>query len=226
MPTSIFDIAGPIMIGPSSSHTAGACKIGQMARAIFNGTPLTVDFYLYGSFARVYQGHATDQALLAGVMKFMTSDDRIKKAFELAQEKRLAYRFIPIKEATPEHHPNTVRIILKSQKRRLSVVGSSIGGGKVKITQINNIPIDLEASVGRYFSLLIGHDSKSEVLHPVYGRLIDWGCPITQKQTHTVGQNSLTLLNCEDHFLKLPQVLELEKLSGVHFVRALTKLLK
>ncbi len=226
MPISIFDIAGPIMVGPSSSHTAGACKIGQMARAIFNGTPTQADFYLYGSFGEVYQGHATDRALLAGVMKCWTSDPRIKTAFEMAKEKGLAYRFIPVKEKTPEHHPNTVRIILKNKKRRLSVVGSSLGGGKVAITQINNISIDLEASVGRYFSLLIGHDNRPEVLHPVYGKLIDWGCPITEKQTHSAGKDSLTLLNLENHYIRLPQVLELEKLPGIHFVRALTKLLK
>ncbi|MFH0820822.1 MAG: L-serine ammonia-lyase, iron-sulfur-dependent subunit beta [Candidatus Peregrinibacteria bacterium] len=226
MPFSIFDIAGPIMVGPSSSHTAGACKIGQMARAIFNETPTRADFYLYGSFGEVYQGHATDRALLAGVLKCWTSDPRIKEAFELAKEKGLEYHFVTVKEKTPEHHPNTVRIILKNQKRRLSVVGSSIGGGKVKITQINNIPIDLEASVGRYFSLLIGHDNRPQVLHPVYGKLIDWGCPITERKTHSVGQNSLTMLNLENHFIKLPQALELEKSPGIHFVRALTRLLK
>ena len=82
-----FDIAGPIMVGPSSSHTAGAVKIGQMARALFDKTPTKVTFYLHGSFATVYKGHATDKALLAGVMKFRTADPRIKDAFKIAKEK-------------------------------------------------------------------------------------------------------------------------------------------
>lgn len=226
MSYSIFDVAGPIMIGPSSSHTAGACKIGQMARALFRGRPNEVKFYLYGSFASVYQGHATDRALLAGVMKLWTSDPKIKQAFDIAKEKKLKYEFIPYKLSTPEHHPNTVRIIIKNAKRCLSVVGSSIGGGKVKITQINNIPIDLEAVVGRYFSLLVSHDNAPDVLNPLYGKLIDWGCPIINKETTSVGKNSLTLLNIEEFSLKLPKVLELEKIDGIHFVRALTRLLK
>src|SRR3989338_9655990 len=156
MPTSIFDIAGPIMIGPSSSHTAGACKIGQLARALFNGTPKKATFYLHGSFATVYQGHATDRALLAGVMKCMTSDPRIKDSFNMAAEKGLEYKFVPT-DLGAEHHPNTVKIILEKPRRKVSVVGASLGGGKVKLTHINDIPIDLEAGVGRFFSLLIGH---------------------------------------------------------------------
>lgn len=226
MPTSIFDVAGPIMIGPSSSHTAGACKIGQLARAVFQGRPDKVTFYLHGSFATVYQGHATDRALLAGVMKCMTSDPRIPEAFKMAEEQKLAYKFLPT-HLGAEHHPNTVKIVLeKKGRKKQSVIGSSLGGGKVKLTHINDIPIDFEASVGRFFSLLIGHDNKPEVLNPLYGKLIDWGCPISEKQTHTGGENSLTFLNIEDHFLKLPQVLELEKLPGIHFARALTRLLK
>ena len=93
MPHSLFDVAGPIMVGPSSSHTAGACKIGQIARALFRGTPKDVKFYLYGSFATVYQGHATDKALLAGVIKLWTSDPKIKDAFKIADKKKLKYKF-------------------------------------------------------------------------------------------------------------------------------------
>lgn len=226
MPISLFDVAGPIMIGPSSSHTAGACKIGQIARALFRGKPAEVKFYLYGSFATVYQGHATDKALLAGVMKMWTSDPKIKTSFEIAKKKGLKYEFIPYKLSAPEHHPNTVRIILKNKKSSLSVVGSSVGGGKVIINQINDIPIDLEGIFGRFFTLLIGHSNSPKVLHPLYGQLIDWGIPIPRKQTVSLKGNSLTMLNIENQFLKLPQVLELEKLPGIQFVRSLTKLIK
>ncbi|MFH0838141.1 MAG: L-serine ammonia-lyase, iron-sulfur-dependent subunit beta [Patescibacteria group bacterium] len=230
MPVSIFDVAGPIMVGPSSSHTAGACKIGQIARALFNGTPVSADFYLYGSFATVYQGHATDKALLAGVMRFLTNDPRIKKTFEIAKEKGLKYRFIPIKDEAYDHHPNTVRIILKNRNRQVSLVGSSIGGGKVKITFINDVPVDLEMIAGRFFSLLIGHDSEPlNILHPLYGKLIDWQIPIAGKQTICDVRNKkkcLTTLNIEGSYLNLSQVLELEKLPGIDFVRSLTKLLK
>ncbi|MBU0577525.1 L-serine ammonia-lyase, iron-sulfur-dependent subunit beta [Patescibacteria group bacterium] len=226
MKVSIFDVAGPIMVGPSSSHTAGACKIGQIARALFRGTPTNVKFYLYGSFATVYQGHATDKALLAGVMKLWTSDSNIRNAFEIAKEKKIEYEFIPFKISTPEHHPNTVRIILENRNRKLSVVGSSLGGGNVKITQINNVPIDLEIMAGRFFSIIIGHENAPKVLDPLYEKLKEWGSAIANSQTCSVKKNSVTILNIEGFIPKLPQVLELEKLPGIQFVRALTKLLK
>ncbi len=226
MPHSLFDVAGPIMVGPSSSHTAGACKIGQIARALFRGTPKDVKFYLYGSFATVYQGHATDKALLAGVIKLWTSDPKIKDAFKIADKKKLKYKFIPYKISTPEHHPNTVRIIIKNKKRTLSMVGSSIGGGAIKITYINDIPIDLEMVAGRYFSILVGHNNQKGVLDPICKKLINWGFTITKKHSHSLKNDSLTVLSTEGSALKLPQVLELEKLPGIKFVRALTKLLK
>ncbi len=218
------------MVGPSSSHTAGACKIGQIARALFHGTPTEVAFYLYGSFATVYQGHATDRALLAGVMKLQTSDPNIAKAFEIAKQKKIKYQFIPVVEDAPEHHPNTVRILLKNKTRTFSMVGSSIGGGAVKLTYINDVPIDIEMMAGRFFSILIGHDNQPEILEPVYKKFAEWHFPLGEVQTvySTRGKKikCVSMLNIEDHYLTLPQIIELEKMSGIEFVRALTKLLK
>ncbi len=228
MDVSLFDVAGPIMVGPSSSHTAGACKIGQMARALFNGTPKEVEFYLYGSFATVYQGHATDRALLAGVMKLKTSDAHLADAFEIAEQKKIRYKFIPVKKEVPDYHPNTVKIILKSKKNRLSVIGSSIGGGEVRINYINDIPVDFELMAGRFFSLIIGHSSEEASLEPLFEKLKEWDCPITDSQTicnvKDAPKSCITALNIEDFYLKLPQVQALEKLPGIEFVRALTKL--
>ena len=230
MLVSVFDVAGPIMVGPSSSHTAGACKIGQVARALFNGTPTEADFYLYGSFATVYQGHATDKALLAGVMKFLTNDPRLNKAFDIAKEKGIRYTFTPVKIDAPEHHPNTVRIILKNKVRQVSLVGSSIGGGKIKITFINDVPVDLEMIAGRFFTLLIGHSSRpKDILTPLLKKLKKWSLRVVDQQTVCDVRNKkrcITTLNIEDGYLKLPDVLELEKLSGIEFVRSLTKLFK
>lgn len=218
------------MIGPSSSHTAGACKIGQIARALFNGTPTEADFYLYGSFATVYQGHATDKALLAGVMRFLTSDPRLRNAFEIAKEKKLKYQFVPVKIDAPEHHPNTVRVILKNKSRSVSLVGSSVGGGKVQITHINDAPVDFELMAGRYFSLLIGHsDAPHDGLEGVHKKLNDWNLKVADEKTVCSirgKKRCLTTLSIEDGYLKLPQVLELEKLPGIEFVRSLTKLFK
>lgn len=230
MDVSLFDVAGPIMVGPSSSHTAGACKIGQVARALFNGTPKQVEFYLYGSFGKVYQGHATDRALLAGVMKLRTSDPHLADAFKIAKEKHLKYEFIPIEKETPEHHPNTVRIVLKNQKNKVSVVGSSIGGGEVRITFINDAPVDFEMMAGRFFSLIVAYDGKKQSLDKLLKKLMEWKIPIREKQViSSIRKNQnrcLAALNIEDNYLKLPQVLELEKIEGIEFVRALTKLIK
>lgn len=218
------------MVGPSSSHTAGACKIGQIARALFNGSPTEADFYLYGSFATVYQGHATDKALLAGVMRFFTNDPRLKNAFEIADEKGLKYKFVPVKIDAPEHHPNTVRIILKNKSRSVSLVGSSVGGGKVVITHINDAPVDFELMAGRYFSLLVGHSEiASDGFQALHRKLDSWGLRVRDEKTVCSirgKRRCLTTINIEDGYLKLPQVLELEKIPGIDFVRSLTKLFK
>ncbi|MBT7736327.1 L-serine ammonia-lyase, iron-sulfur-dependent, subunit beta, partial [Candidatus Peregrinibacteria bacterium] len=110
---SVFDVAGPVMVGPSSSHTAGACKIGQFARALFHTTPTKATFYLHGSFAEVYKGHATDKALISGVMKLRTSDPRIKEAFKIAKAKHIECVFKK-KDLGEKFHPNTVQIVLEN----------------------------------------------------------------------------------------------------------------
>lgn len=225
MPISAFDVAGPIMVGPSSSHTAGACKIGQIARAIFSGTPEKATFYLHGSFAEVYQGHATDRALLAGVMRFITADPRLKDAFEIADKKRLKYEFITT-DLGGDHHPNTVKIVLQKPGKKISVIGSSIGGGQIKITHFNDIPIDLDAVTGRFQSMIIGHEGDHKTLEPLIQKLREWKVPIARQKTCTLIGESLSMLSIEDCSITLPQVLELEKMPGIHFVRSLTKLLK
>ena len=127
--TSVFDIAGPIMTGPSSSHTAGAVKLGQLARAIFNKTPEKVTFMLHGSFATVYKGHSTDKALLAGIMKFRTSDTKIKDAEKIAKQKGIKYEF-KTGDLGIRFHPNSVKITLEAKgHKKMNIIGSSIGGG-------------------------------------------------------------------------------------------------
>ena len=106
------------------------------------------------------------------------------------------------------------------------MIGSSIGGGQVKITHINDVPIDLDVSVGRFFTLLIGHENKAGLLKPLEVQLKEWHCLILEEETISVGENSLTLLNIDNQSLRLPQVLVLEKFPGIQFARALTKLLK
>ncbi len=134
---SVFDIIGPIMIGPSSSHTAGALKIARVARTLARGKLVRVQFKLYGSFALTYRGHGTDRALLAGILGFDTGDYRVRDSFDLATEAGIEYVF---EEMTEENsfHPNTVKIIMTMEDGHTSTLrGASIGGGEIEIHELD-----------------------------------------------------------------------------------------
>lgn len=221
MNTSIFDIAGPIMVGPSSSHTAGACKIGQLAQAIFDDKPEKVAFFLHGSFATVTQGHATDRALIGGIMKFKTSDPRIREAFTYAKKENIKYQFKKT-DLGPKYHPNTVKIILEKGKKKISVIGSSLGGGMVMICEINDHEVDIRATAGKYKSLIISHQTFPAPITSILQRLKNF--KIKDFQTSQINGHSLTIVNLDAHDLHLSEVLEIEQIPGVEFARSLTKL--
>lgn len=151
---SVFDVLGPNMVGPSSSHTAGACSIALLARKMLGEPARQAEFILYGSFAKTYKGHGTDRALLAGILGCSTDDARIPQAYELAREQNLAWHFT-CNSIETEVHPNTVDIHLTGiSGRTLSLRGESIGGGKIRITQINGIEVDFS---GEYNTLIVVH---------------------------------------------------------------------
>lgn len=223
---SIFDIAGPIMIGPSSSHTAGACKIGQFARALFHGTSKKVTFYLHGSFGKVYHGHATDRALLGGVMKFKTRDERMKESFDIARQNKLEFHFI-VKNLGEQYHPNTVKIVLENAHKKMSVIGSSIGGGMIKIVKINDIDVDLKGRAGRYESLVICHEKKYNLIERLKDAIEKLkGIEVVETQTSSFNGKAISILSLQGRRIILPEVFELEKIEGVDFVRSLHKLEK
>lgn len=158
---SIFDVIGPNMIGPSSSHTAGAVSIALMARKMFPEPIQKVTFTLYGSFAKTYRGHGTDRALLGGILGFATYDERIRDAFAYAKEFQVEYEFI-IDDQTQTNHPNTADIdILGVNGHTLSVRGESIGGGKMKIVRIDNIDVEF---TGEYSTLIVHQQDKPGVV--------------------------------------------------------------
>ncbi|MFH1533687.1 MAG: L-serine ammonia-lyase, iron-sulfur-dependent subunit beta [Nitrospirota bacterium] len=224
---SIFDIAGPIMVGPSSSHTAGACKIGQFARALFHGTPRKVTFYLHGSFAEVYKGHATDRALLAGVLKMRTSDPSIKDSFRVADKKGIEYEFKK-KFLGERYHPNTVKIVLENSRRKMSVIGSSVGGGVIEILKIDNFNIHLRGRAGKYLSLVVQHDKDKRVIRELREKVNALkGIKIHDIEQRTYKNKTLSILHTEGRRIKLPEVIELEKnTKHVDFIRSLSKLEK
>lgn len=153
---SIFDIIGPVMIGPSSSHTAGAARLGKMARCIFGATPQRVEMTLYGSFAKTYKGHGTDRALLGGLLGFKEDDARIRHAQELADESRLDYTFI--ESPLDIGHPNVVKFdMFGANNRHMSVVGRSIGGGQIMITEVDGNDMSI---TGDEFTLVVFHEDR------------------------------------------------------------------
>ena len=220
---SVFDIAGPIMVGPSSSHTAGACKIGQLAQAVFDDRPEKVIFQLHGSFATVTKGHATDRALLGGIMKFKTSDPRIKDAFDHAKKLGIRYKY-EIVDLGPQFHPNTVRIIMEKGGRKMTVTGSSIGGGIVMISHINDFEVDIRATAGKYKSLIISHKANPAIITSVTQRLANHKIHIIDIQTTQVNDHAISIVNFDSDDLKLKTVLEIEQIPGIEFVRSLTSL--
>jgi len=157
---SLLDIIGPVMVGPSSSHTAGACRLGLLARGLVGGTPERAKIELHGSFARTGEGHGTDKAIVAGLMGFRPDDDRIRTALDIASREGLDYTF----EKTTldeDAHPNTVRITVERADRTAVMTGSSLGAGRVLVTNINGFPVEVS---GNYHTIvLIAEDTRGSI---------------------------------------------------------------
>jgi L-serine dehydratase len=152
---SVFDIIGPVMIGPSSSHTAGAARIGKAARNLLGEEPSWAKIYLYESFAKTYKGHGTDFALAGGLLGFETDDPRMSKALEIAGKKNISIEFI--EDSAAVDHPNTARLQIGNEVDSIELTGISIGGGKVEITELNGFALRLS---GNHPAILIMHNDR------------------------------------------------------------------
>ena len=138
---SVFDVLGPNMIGPSSSHTAGAAKIAYLAQKMITGPLIQVDFTLYGSFARTYRGHGTDRAIIAGLLGMKPDDLRIPVAFEEA--KKAGMEFTIANRELKNAHPNTARVVMENAEGRKMVLQAySIGGGRIRVSILDGIEVD------------------------------------------------------------------------------------
>ena len=173
---SLLDIIGPVMVGPSSSHTAGACRLGLLARNLVGGTPERARIELHGSFARTGEGHGTDKAIAGGLMGFRPDDDRLRTALEIAEREALDYRFEKTKLGEEnEVHPNTVRITLERGDRQATMVGSSLGAGRVLVTEIDGYPVEV---TGNYHTIvLVAEDVRGSVAG-IAGVLAEFGLNI------------------------------------------------
>lgn len=171
---NVFDIIGPIMIGPSSSHTAGAVRIGKAASSILSGQPVKAEILLCGSFAKTYKGHGTDKALVAGILGMLPSDPRIKNSLDLAKESGL---FVSFTEGEIEGaHPNTALIRLTSDTgNKVEVVGASVGGGSILINRINGLEVEFR---GQNITLIVLHKDTPGMIADVTNLLAGRGVNI------------------------------------------------
>ncbi len=159
---SLLDIIGPVMVGPSSSHTAGACRLGLLARNLVGGTPERAHIELHGSFARTGEGHGTDKAIVGGLMGFRPDDERLRTALEIMEREGLDYRFEKTSlDEDKAVHPNTVRITVERADRRAVMMGSSLGAGRILVTEIDGYPVEV---TGSYHTIvLVAEDVKGSV---------------------------------------------------------------
>jgi L-serine dehydratase len=142
--SSVFDMIGPIMIGPSSSHTAGVVKIASAGIQILGSIPEEASITFYNSFARTYEGHGSDRAILGGLMGFQTDDIRIKDALALAQAMGLNYQFKSIANSSI-HHPNTIKLKIRKGSKSVEIIGESLGGGVISIAEVDGFTANFSA---------------------------------------------------------------------------------
>ncbi|MFD1317445.1 serine dehydratase beta chain [Loigolactobacillus zhaoyuanensis] len=186
---SVFDIIGPIMIGPSSSHTAGAVALGHAARQVFHGQVTSVVIHYYESFAETHKGHGTDYAIIAGILGLSPSNPDVPIALELAKKQAITIKFIEEKVPSPIGHPNTAIIHLMNLSHQITLAGCSIGGGTIQIREIQMdgftikptgpLPLLLVQQVSDQVKLTVrleklSHINQQKSYHSVKGDLFEY----------------------------------------------------
>ena len=191
----LFDVIGPVMVGPSSSHTAGAVRLGNFARLVLGGEPRLALIGLHGSLAATGEGHGTHLAILAGIMGLTPDDERIPQARDLAEARGLEYSFSQVDLG--EVHPNSARLTLRGREMggvETTVCGSSVGGGAVRIWRLDEFEVDL---AGRYPTLLLIYPDHPGVVAAVSGLLADRSFNIAEMKVHRTTRGGRALMALE-----------------------------
>lgn len=192
---SVFEIIGPPMVGPSSSHTAGACRIGWAARTLLGEAPDLVTCHLHGSFAATGAGHGTPEALTAGLLGMAPDDERLKDAPALAAQAGVEVRFAEL-DLGPQAHPNSVRLEMAGRSRGLSLIAASVGGGSIVVSEIDGLPSELR---GTLETLLLWHKDTPGFLARVTAVLACLEINVASIRTGRTdrGQNALTAVEID-----------------------------
>jgi L-serine dehydratase len=191
--SSVFDMIGPVMIGPSSSHTAGVVRIARTSLKLLGGVPEEADIIFYNSFARTYEGHGSDRAIIAGLLDYKTDDKRIKDSLDLAKEQGLTYHFKSIGNASALH-PNTIRLNLRLKDKKIEVLGESKGGGVINIAEVNGFKADFTASL--HTLVIFAADVKGSIAF-LANVLAHDDCNIATMSVSRKGKNDLACLVIE-----------------------------
>lgn len=219
--STVFDLIGPIMVGPSSSHTAGAVRLGAMARKICGGEPQKAEITLHGSFAETGKGHGTNLALVGGILGMTTDEEDIPKAFEIAQEKGLEFNFSS--GDLGDVHPNTVQITLTNDLGvKVRIIGSSIGGGRILIREINEFDVSI---MGDYHTLVVIQNDLPGVVAQVTSLIAATQINIAQMRVSREKRGAKALMVIEmDQEIDSPVLELIKKLPAVRQAMAIQPL--
>ena len=172
--SNVLDVIGPVMIGPSSSHTAGACRIGLVAHKLLGEDAVRARVTLFGSFAKTYRGHGTDRALAAGIMGMQTDDVRLRDALDIAREGGLDVTFEVSEEDAA--HPNTAKVELTGVSgSTVELVGCSVGGGAIRVTEIDGMAVNI---TGQRTTFIVLHKDVPGIIAGVTDVLAEGGANI------------------------------------------------
>jgi L-serine dehydratase len=218
---SLFDILGPVMVGPSSSHTAGACRLGLMARAIVGGQPEHATIRLHGSFAATGEGHGTHRAIVGGLLGFLPDDLRLRRAFEEAEAAQLPYRIEAI-DLGDDAHPNTVIFELRRAGEEVHVQGASIGGGRIEVTDIDGFPVSL---AGDYHTLIVLARDEPGTIATISSQFAERGVNLATMRVDRTGRRKEALMTIEvDEPIAGDVIADLRAQPWLHWARAVPKI--
>ncbi|MGI9182028.1 MAG: L-serine ammonia-lyase, iron-sulfur-dependent subunit beta [Longimicrobiaceae bacterium] len=190
---SLFDILGPVMVGPSSSHTAGACRLGLMARAVLGGTPERARVRLHGSFAATGEGHGTHRAIVGGLIGLAPDDLRLRQAYEEAESAGLKWEFEEV-DLGEDAHPNTAIFEVERDGERVQLRGASVGGGRVEVTEVDGFAVSLGG--GYHTLVLLAHDEPGTIA-VVAGTLASHGVNLATMRVDRTGRHQDALMTIE-----------------------------
>ncbi|MEQ9168579.1 MAG: L-serine ammonia-lyase, iron-sulfur-dependent subunit beta, partial [Fulvivirga sp.] len=191
--SSVFDMIGPIMIGPSSSHTAGVVRIARAAIRVLGSKPTEAVITFYNSFARTYEGHGSDRAIIAGLLDYKTDDPRIKNAFDHAEKENLLYTFKSVGNASTMH-PNTIKLNLTNGDKKVEVIGQSKGGGVINIAEVDGCDADFSANL--HTLIIKAADTKGSIAK-IANILNHDDCNIATMSVSRKGKNDVACLVIE-----------------------------